>query len=147
MQKTSLQAYKELEATGSLSKRRLQICKTLAAARKALTASEICVEMWKAVGQSVPRDSVSPRLAELRRMGLVREAGTKKCSVTGKTTLTWQFTAEKPKKLEMLKKPRQWWLVERPNAIDPVVFTQAAHAHDYAKRNRANVIEVVERNP
>lgn len=90
MRETSLEAYEFLKNSGALTAMQDRVVATLAhagpyngdlgIAQCSRTASELAREM------KLPRDSVSPRLAELRRRGLVKEAETRECMVTGHTT-------------------------------------------------------------
>lgn len=90
MRETSLEAYEFLKNSGALTAMQDRVVATLAhvgpypgdrgISPYSRTASELAQEM------KLPRDSVSPRLAELRRRGLVKEAETRECMITGRRT-------------------------------------------------------------
>lgn len=109
MRETSLEAYEFLKNSGALTAMQDRVVATLAhvgpypgdrgISPYSRTASELAQEM------KLPRDSVSPRLAELRRRGLVEEAETRECMVTGRRTNAFVIAA--PEKLrENVKRAR-----------------------------------------
>lgn len=51
-------------------------------------------EIARALGHADP-NKVRPRRFELMQYGLITEAGKRKCSVSGKTALTWKLTRKK----------------------------------------------------
>lgn len=49
-------------------------------------------EVWMVFEGLYQRHSIAPRMAELKRMGLVYEVGERPCKLTGKMCLTWDVT-------------------------------------------------------
>ena len=39
---------------------------------------------------SAPINTITPRMGELRKIGLVRSAGVRKCNITGRNVLCWE---------------------------------------------------------
>jgi hypothetical protein len=87
MRQTSIDAYYEMERRGALKGLRLEVVRVLAFADEPMTAGEVAVKIPQTLGHSV-----TPRFAELKRMGVIIEAGARPCSVTSINSLTWQLT-------------------------------------------------------
>lgn len=134
----SARTFRAIDKSGMLSSSRMAIFATLCQ-NGTLTASEISSFL------DVPRDSVSPRLAELARMGIVEKAGKKSCEATGTVATTWTALNAMPKKLSKTVR-RKWFLVQNKRSVDPVAFTNKTHAEAYARRVKSTVIEAVERS-
>jgi len=95
--RTSVAAYTKIKDQGLLSTRRFQAYEALYH-HGPLTAAEC----WKKCpGAQI--DSIRPRMAELRDLGVIVEVGEKECSVTGMRAILWDVTEALPKKLD--KKP------------------------------------------
>jgi hypothetical protein len=61
--------------------------------------SKTAMELLKMPGHPFhSRDSISPRLPELERLGAVIRGVTRPCSVTGETTITWVAVTEPPER-------------------------------------------------
>lgn len=45
---------------------------------------------------NLQQSSVMPRFAELKNMGVIREIGTRKCTITGHEVLEWDVTDQLP---------------------------------------------------
>lgn len=101
-----------------------------------VTASEIS-KLLGECGIIRPRDSISPRLAELARFGAIRRAGTRHCTVTGEKTWTWEVTGALPQRRDR-KPSRRFWVV------GPEAFTDEASAITEAARLNAEIIPVAE---
>jgi hypothetical protein len=92
LRQTSLQAYEEIERSGTLG--RLQgITYRLLYKDGPLTAQELCqagghAGLWK-------------RLSELKEMGVAIEVGEKVCRVTGHMAILWDVTADLPRRMEI----------------------------------------------
>lgn len=87
---TSEEAYRAIKENGLLSCRRFQAYDALYRFGP-LTAAEC----WRhCPGTQI--DSIRPRMAELRRLGVVRETGRTKCSMTGMTVILWDVTSSLP---------------------------------------------------
>ena len=81
---TSLRAYYDIKASGKLGKRQYQVLENLRYLRTA-TNTEVSVEA------RLPINQVTPRMLELRKAGLVVQAGQRACHVTGRTAKTWRI--------------------------------------------------------
>lgn len=91
MRKTSLDAYREIKSKGLLPKARMVVLDSLIEMGRPATANEL---VWiKGV------HGAWKRLSELRRMGVVRESGTAKCPITGKSAIVWEPTGSLPLRL------------------------------------------------
>jgi len=85
MRPTSLQAYGELPELGEMQRRVLNVIVEHAIKGEHLTDREIAREL----GYGDP-NKVRPRRFELMEMGLITEAGTRACRVSGRQALTWR---------------------------------------------------------
>lgn len=97
MRKTSIESYQELVDSGRLKGVQAEIVRVLAEQGVAMSAGEVASRL-----RSYQLDSVRPRFAELAKAGIVREAGERKCKVTGKQVIVWEFA----------------------NGVEPVIKTQ-----------------------
>jgi hypothetical protein len=67
--------------------------------------------------------TISPRMAELKRLGVVCEDGTKICSITGKRAIQWDVTEAlpaKPAKTETTKQRLERLEAERKLLVEVV---------------------------
>ena len=85
---TSIEAYRQMAASGLLSERRLQTFQILAE-HGPMTGSEAA----RFFARPADRGATVARCGELRDMGVVREVGERDCSVTGKSVLVWEVIA------------------------------------------------------
>lgn len=96
---TSIDAYHEIKLKGLLSVRRFQIYDVLHRFG-ALTANEVFEILKKETdpsGKQFRFDSnTRARFTELRELGVVKELGTQKCSVTGRECILWDVTGNLP---------------------------------------------------
>ncbi len=53
-------------------------------------------EIWKMFEAVYQRHSIAPRVAELKRMGLVYETGIRACALTGRNCIAWDVTDGMP---------------------------------------------------
>jgi len=102
---TSLQVYFRIKEDGTLSRRRWEVY-DIVFNHGPITGNEIFKHCEL---QGVPgyRHNVHARLTELREMGVVKEAGTRECQVTGETAIIWDVTSNLPTKLEKKKSAKQ----------------------------------------
>jgi|25BtaG_2_1085352.scaffolds.fasta_scaffold00534_2 Mn-dependent DtxR family transcriptional regulator len=81
MQPTSLQAYDEVKKT--LGRRQSFVFIGIDTAGS-VTNSELATQLdW-------PINTITPRVFELRKMGLVKEDCKRKCTVTGRRAIAWR---------------------------------------------------------
>ena len=92
---TSAESYRWIRESGLLEPMQRAICDVLSRWNMPLTASEIASRM---AGYNVRINSVTPRLAVLKRMDAIMEDGTRPCSVTKRTCLAWRLSGREPKK-------------------------------------------------
>lgn len=86
---TSIAVFRQIEAEGLLSTMRWNVYQTVFRHGPGST-NELAVK-----GGMRPHH-VSTRLTELRDMGVVREVGTKTCSITGRNVICWDVTDKMP---------------------------------------------------
>lgn len=91
---TSIEAYRQIEAEGLLSRRRWQVYEILYHYGP-LTAGEIARHAIDK-GIEVKEQTITPRMAELRERKVVKEVGVKVCSTTGRNCIAWDVTASLP---------------------------------------------------
>jgi DNA-binding Lrp family transcriptional regulator len=92
--RTSAQAYHQIEAEGLLSKLKLAVYQELFH-HGPLTAKEVAKRL------GAERDSISPRMKELVRLGVVAEAGERFCTVSEREAVAWDVTDALPQASEM----------------------------------------------
>jgi DNA-binding transcriptional ArsR family regulator len=88
---TSRDAYYQIRDEGLLSRRRLQVYEALRDAGPC-TANELYTFM-KNTGQTTTKNqqtNLTPRLGELRDLGVVSEVREKSCDVTGRIVIEWE---------------------------------------------------------
>jgi len=96
MRRTSISAYREIEANGLLSKRRMEVYSWLFKNGPA-SAADAYRELVK--GQSINPSSYLSRFSELRDLGVVYELEKKKVDpVTGMEVIVWDVTDRLPTK-------------------------------------------------
>jgi DNA-binding MarR family transcriptional regulator len=97
MRSTSINVYKQIEAEGLLSKRRFEVYRAIYN-KGPMTQNETLHYL------NAPQSSITPRFAELERMGVIKAIGERSCSITGRVVLVWQTTNNLPVKYEKAKK-------------------------------------------
>jgi hypothetical protein len=95
MRQTSIDVYHQIEAEGLLSRLRWEVYKVIFH-NGPLTCRELGVILYG--GKNKYMSSVSPRFAELLEAGVIEDRGTRKCEVTGRTSIIWDVTDKLPKK-------------------------------------------------
>lgn len=91
---TSINAYHEIESRGLLSERRMEAYRLLFN-HGPCTAMELRSLMPKGVVDS----QIRARLNELRKLGVAKEIGTKRCSITSMEVIIWDVTSHIPTKI------------------------------------------------
>lgn len=89
--KTSSITYRAIVDEGLLSPLRLEIYTMLF-----IHGPMTCKEVTKRIGAE--RDSISPRMQEMVRMGVVEETGERMCSVSDRLAVLWDVTDQLPRK-------------------------------------------------
>ena len=127
VRQTSIDVYREIEASGLLSKTRQDVYSYLFH-NGPLTAGEIFMGLNKVL----VKGSVCARLTELERLGVILEVGVKPCSLTGMTATLWDVTNQLPIKSEELKAKKIWYGVISPKREDKNrIFRNRADALKY----------------
>lgn len=92
IRQTSIDVYHQIVEKGLLSKRRWQVYSCLFE-HGPMTQNETYVKLGV---PNLQQSSVMPRFAELKNMGVIREIGTRKCTITGHEVLEWDVTDQLP---------------------------------------------------
>lgn len=98
---TSIEAYNKMKNEGLLSSRRWQVYDVLFKYGP-MTTNELFKKLMGSSSTNQP--SLHSRLNELRKMGCVKELGTKVCTVTQMTVILWDVTSNLPTKFEKAKR-------------------------------------------
>ena len=93
IRQTSIDCFKQIQAQGLLSKRRLEVLETILQSAPC-TSSEAIKNAKVTFGVF----GVSSRFTELRDLGVIYEKGIKKCTVTGRNVIEWDLTDKLPLK-------------------------------------------------
>lgn len=86
MRQTSIEAFDKIKHIGRKQREVLGVIKRATERQEFLTDREIAREL----GFKDP-NKVRPRRHELMKLELIQAEGTKTCSVTGKTAITWRI--------------------------------------------------------
>jgi hypothetical protein len=89
MRQTSIDAYYEMERRGALKGLRLEVMRVLAFAEEPMTAGEVAMKIPGTLGHSI-----TPRFAEMKRMGIIIDVGARPCKVTNINALVWVPTGK-----------------------------------------------------
>lgn len=93
MRKTSIDAYNEIREKGLLGPLQLAVYE-IVFLKGPITQGEV----WHDHLPSRQRPTVTPRFAELERLGVISSTGERPCRVTGKRARTWEATKNLPEK-------------------------------------------------
>ena len=96
MRATSVIAYTALVASGKVKGLKLTVYRIIAESDYPPTAGEVIryyQEGCHGFGKTL-MNSLSPRFAELERMGVIRPAGERPCQVTGQMAIVWEITGQ-----------------------------------------------------
>lgn len=101
IRRTSTESYNKIRNDGLLSRRRFEVYEALLQFGPC-TANELFREMKynNLVGTKNQQTNLTPRLGELRDLGVVIENRERECSVTGRTVIEWMVVDKIPGKLE-----------------------------------------------
>lgn len=98
--KTSIDVYRQIEREGLLGQLQMAVYDSLFE-RGPLTQMEL-----SRVLDSNDSRNISPRFAELKRMGCVASSGEKICSVTGRKVTLWDVTDRIPNKKALVSREK-----------------------------------------
>jgi len=88
---TSIEAYKHIKESGLLKKFKWDVYDTLYH-HGPLTQNELVSRYFP----TTPMSSLTPRFAELNKLGVIRAVGKHTCSTSGRTALAWDVTSNFP---------------------------------------------------
>lgn len=94
---TSIAVYRDIEASGALSRLRLLVAKDIAE-NGPTTQAESCRRLMQG-RQSMHRDSHTPRFSELENADVIEVVDTRICSVTGRECIAYDLTGRMPVKV------------------------------------------------
>ena len=95
MRKTSIDAYNAIRASGLLSKMRLRVLEAIAF-NDPCTSGEAFKWLMDKGEYSNPLSQSRARVTELKKLGVIREFGIRKCNVSGQKTLVYELTGNGP---------------------------------------------------
>jgi hypothetical protein len=104
LRKTSIEAYKQITASGLLSRRRMEVYEILFH-HGPLTAHGV-VEFARSFAPSANQTSFNARLSELKRLGVVQEVGYKDDVVSGHKCILWDVNDQLPDASKLLRSGR-----------------------------------------
>lgn len=90
---TSIDVYRQIESEGLLGRLQLMVYDVLFH-RGPLTSGEL----WKFHFPDLQRQSLTPRLIELERMGAIQIGDKRECKFTGRECIQWDVTSRLPVK-------------------------------------------------
>lgn len=90
---TSISVYHQVEKEGLIGKMQTAVLRDIAF-HGPTTQGETSQRL------NIDRNIASPRFAELKRRGVIREALKRPCLITGRTCFTWEMTNEWPSRPE-----------------------------------------------
>lgn len=133
MTETQLAAWARINASGLVKKLRLLIAAEVAESPHPPTASEMVPGVTARRGGIITRrDTISPRCKELKKMNVIRVAGTRPCQVTEVECETYELTGLDP--IPYVKPPQleHLWHVEASIAQNAQWFDTLEEARAYA---------------
>lgn len=95
--KTSREAFDAIQRGGLLTKLKLRVYAQLFAFGP-LTAGECAKVLIQATNGRTQIDSIRPRFAQLKALGVIEEVGERICNVTGHKAILWDVTGNLPVK-------------------------------------------------
>ena len=97
---TSIAVYHQIIAEGLLTKLKLQVYECLYE-HGPLTQNETFVKLNL---PKIKQDSIKPRFAELKELGVIKEVGKRPCRLTKREVYEWDVTSKLPKNDLLIKK-------------------------------------------
>lgn len=94
----SAEVFRQIKSEGLITDLQMRIYETLFYLGP-LSAAE-AAEKAKAFGSKAKLNSISPRMAEMKALGVIAEAGERPCKITGRTVIIWDVTDRLPGKIE-----------------------------------------------
>lgn len=127
VQQTSIQAFHQIQQSGLLSQRRLEVYQAIVFNPKS-TGTEIL----RIAGL---QRNHSGRFTELVELGLIKEGQSRECSLTGNTALTWESTGEQPKEVKKkpIKEDRKKRAINKVNEFCKGLYLNGDQVKEYAE--------------
>jgi len=97
VRKTSIATYIDIERSGLLSKKRLEVFRILHD-EGPLTGAQVSKIHGETYGANTVSETVRNRITELYEYGVVEEAGKGPCPITGREVIIWQVSGRMPVK-------------------------------------------------
>lgn len=130
---TSVDAFREIESSGLLSRLRFEVYRWLYENGPA-TAKEVELGLKKGIEST---GVWSTRLSELKRLGVIEEIGKTQCKFSGHEVIEWDVTANLPRKLEKKSSKTIWYgLYSRTEDVSHKIFRTKGKAVEYKLKNR-----------
>ena len=109
---TSIECYNKIKQEGLLSKMRFKVYSALLSIGKPSTTREV-YETMNVIKQE------ATRFTELRNLGVIYEVQSRKCTITGRTSIEWDLTDRLPILIETkrLKKTKKQKIDEALNSL------------------------------
>jgi hypothetical protein len=134
---TSIDCFKQIQAQGLLSKRRLEVLETILQSAPC-TSSEAIRNAKVTFGVF----GVSSRFTELRDLGVIYEKGIKKCTVTGRNVIEWDLTDRLPVKTKVTTETKKERINSALNALRKLYKTKNTSS-DLDWKNVADLISAI----
>jgi hypothetical protein len=129
IQETSLSAYRQIKENGLLSEMRFKVYDAIVKYGPA-TAGEIC--HWHL--RNMQQHSITPRFAELQRLGVIKIAGKRECGVTGATAIVWESSGLTPNKIE--RKPTKTEIIAMQSKHIVALQAEVERLSNLAEKNK-----------
>lgn len=108
VRETSIAVYRQIEAEGLLSKRRWEVYDTIFK-HGPMSIGMVCEILSKL---KIDSRSISPRFAELKEMGVIKEVYEGTCQATGRQVIFVDVTSKLPVKLNKEQKKTKNQIIE-----------------------------------
>ena len=122
IRQTSIETYNKIEKEGLLSKMRLKVYKAIVD-NAPCTSGEASATFENK--RKVP-SQLRARFTELRELGVIKEDGTKICSITGRKAIKWDLTGNLPEKIHKNDNPKPRQLKASIKYITNVMHKEGA---------------------
>ena len=107
---TSIECYNQIKSDGSLSKMRFEVYSALLSMGKPSTTREVYQTMNVAKQEAT-------RFTELRKLGVIYEVQSRKCNITGRTSIEWDLTDRLPIEIKNTNKTKKQKVDNALNAL------------------------------
>lgn len=81
--------------------------------------------------------SIMPRFAQLKKLGVIEEVGSRPCTVTGREVIVWDVTNNLPRKIGSKKQIKIWYgLFSQDSSVSHKIFKDRKAALEYKMKNK-----------